>query len=131
MLLLRKMRNDRRGFLLLEVVLSVSAIAVGLVFVIRSYSSSLRVTDIAQKLSQATLHLEEKLFEQVDVMEQGIEEGDTSEKIDDDYKWFISAHPMDQDKNKKLHRVKLGVEYRVGSQIRDVSIATLHPAKEG
>ena len=52
-----------RGFTLLEVMLAVTILAVGLVLVVRSYITSLRVIKISQELSVANLLLEEKIWE--------------------------------------------------------------------
>jgi prepilin-type N-terminal cleavage/methylation domain-containing protein len=56
-----KLKNN--GFTLIEVMLVVTILAVGLVMVVRSYTSSLQAIKVAQNLAIANLLLEKKIWE--------------------------------------------------------------------
>ena len=57
------LKNRRKGFLLFEVLLGVSIMAVVSVFVIRSFSVSLRAAEISRKYTQAVFLLEELMWD--------------------------------------------------------------------
>lgn len=52
-----------RGFLLLEVLVSITIISVGLIFVIRSFSTSSRAIETAAKFLKSVSLLEERLWD--------------------------------------------------------------------
>lgn len=115
--------------MLLEVILSVLIIASGLSFIIRSYSTSLKATNIAKSLQRACLFLEEKLFE-LD-MKGNIEEGQTSGVFEggENYSWYLTAEPLDE--KEEINKVGLSVVYGSGRQSRRVSVSTYLRNKKG
>ena len=52
-----------KGFLLFEVIISIAIITSGLLVVMASYSASKRAIESSQELFEASLLLEEKIFE--------------------------------------------------------------------
>lgn len=103
--------KTRRGFLLLEVMVSIVVITGGLLFVMRVYSTAHEALNRSRSLFRNSLLLEEKIF---DFEEKGIiEEGSQSGRFDyaKDYSWEVSANALsldDIDLN-DLNAVKLGV----------------------
>ena len=82
---------DRRGFLLLEVVVSLVIITAGLLFVARSYSSSKEAFQRSGEIFETSLLIEKSFWEYEERGE--IVEGETSGdfKDKDGYSWQISA----------------------------------------
>jgi type II secretory pathway pseudopilin PulG len=56
-------KRKNRGFLLLEVILTVTILSVGLVLVLRSFTTSLRTLKVSQGLLIANLLLEQKIWQ--------------------------------------------------------------------
>ena len=77
-----KIRN-RRGYLLLEVVVSIAVVAIGLAVILRSFTSSLRASKIAQEYFDASLVLQETLcgFEEEEKLEGGLAAGETAGEV--------------------------------------------------
>ena len=83
--------SRRKGFLLLEVMISIVVITGGLLFVMRVYSTAKEALDRSRTLFTRSLLLEEKMF---DFEEKGIIEEDTDHgRFTDkkDYSWEIDA----------------------------------------
>lgn len=54
-------KHSRKGYLLLEVVVSIAVVAIGLGVIVRSFTSSLRASKIAQEYFDASLALQDTL----------------------------------------------------------------------
>ena len=83
--------NRTRGFTLLEVLVAFTILAVGLVALLRAFSSGLRGLDAAETASIAVQHARSKMAEVGSVMplEPGAEEG----AFDDDFRWRVAIEP--------------------------------------
>ncbi|OGW84396.1 MAG: hypothetical protein A2987_02220 [Omnitrophica bacterium RIFCSPLOWO2_01_FULL_45_10] len=83
-----------KGFLLFEVIISIAIITSGLLVVMASYSASKRAIESSQELFEASLLLEEKIFE---FEERGeIETGELSGEFEKDgaHTWSIYAEEI-------------------------------------
>ena len=101
-------RNKRKGFLLLEVLISVTVITVGLVYVVRSFSSSSRAIDTATHFLKSLSLVEEKLW---DLEAEGmVEKGryDGSFEDDQEYSWRLE---IEGEKEIPINIVNLKVEW--------------------
>lgn len=103
--------NKGRGFLLLEVMVSIVVITGGLLFVMRVYSTAKEALDRSRSLFRHSLLMEEAIFgfEEKGVIEEGTQSGRFDEAKD--YSWEARAEPLsidDVDLN-DLNVVKLGV----------------------
>jgi len=76
-------QRNRKGYLLLEVVVSIAVVAIGLVVILRSFSSSLRASKIAQEYFDASLALQGTLcaLEEKEKLEEGVAAGETAEEV--------------------------------------------------
>ncbi|MDD5449840.1 MAG: hypothetical protein PHO42_04490 [Candidatus Omnitrophica bacterium] len=110
--------------MLLEVILSVLIIATGVIFIIRSYSASLRASGISTGLTKAVFLLEEKIFDaDIKDFRGGMKE--TEDKgSEDDYAWTLTAQP---DEKEKI--TSLGVQLVWKKYI--INIQTLRKFREG
>ena len=126
--------KKNKGFLLLEVILSILVIAFGVVFVIRAYTTSLRGAEITKALTRACFLLEDKLFE-VDIkgFGDGIIEGESNGVIeeDEDYNWDLAVRPLDDKEQLKINAVDLNMVYIKGRYNKKVGISTFRKYKEG
>ena len=86
--------RSRKGFLLLEVMISIIVITGGLLFVMRVYSTAKAALDRSRALFKYSLLLEEKIF---DFEERGvIEEGKAEDHFPDprEYLWEVQADSL-------------------------------------
>lgn len=76
-------RRSKKGYLLLEVVASIAVVAIGLAVILRSFTSSLRASKIAQEYFDASLVLQDKLsgLEQEEKLTKGVAASETTEQI--------------------------------------------------
>lgn len=97
--------NKNKGFLLLEVVVSIAIITGALVFVVRAYTTAKYALQRSSVMFTSSLLLENQMFE---YEEKGSIEDDYKDGRDfpdnKDYSWSISAASMDTDPvlNQKL-----------------------------
>lgn len=97
-----------KGFMMLEVILSVIIIASALVFILRSYMASLRAVEVSGRIQKACLALEEKLFE-LDTKGELAEGEESGEFEETGYGWALSAQPIDD--KKKINSVAVEALY--------------------
>jgi Tfp pilus assembly protein PilE len=85
--------NDNKGFLLLEVMISIVIITSALLFVTRSYSVSKQAIERSRDLFKSGLLLEEEMFafEETGEISEGSGEGEFNDNKD--YLWKINAVP--------------------------------------
>lgn len=100
------MNRNSRGFLLFEVVISIVLITAGLLFIMRSYSSSKNSIQRSTEVFRTSLLLEGKMweFEEKGLIEEGSKEGDFAEN--EEYSWQAEVIRM-EDSN--LNQVTLAV----------------------
>lgn len=115
-------RSKPKGFMLLEVVLSVFIVSVGVVFVIGSFITSIKAFKASKSYLEVLNLIDEKMWQ---YLESGkIEEGSDSGEFED-YKgaeWNIEAKELEDDS--PLEEVTLEVSLKEGEMERSVKIAT-------
>lgn len=88
--------QGKKGFLLLEVLVSVAVITVGLIYIIRSFSISTRAIATSRDYIKAVSLLEEKLWEFEETRQ--IESGEDRDYFRDDrrFTWQLSAETEEE-----------------------------------
>lgn len=76
-------RRNRKGYLLLEVLASIAVIAIGLAVILRSFTSSLRASKIAQEYFEASLLVQDAMssLEEQEKLAGGVSVSDTAGQI--------------------------------------------------
>jgi len=114
-------RVRTRGFMLLEVLLSASIVAVGVVFVIGSFITSVKIFKASRSYLRALYLAENKMWEYEETGE--IEEGG-DEGFFEDYKgakWTVEAREIDEI---PLNETALEVVLEEGGKKRKFSVVT-------
>ena len=113
--------NKLKGFLLFEVMVSIVIITAGLLFIMRSFSSSKNSIQRSTEVFKTSLLLEEKMweFEEKGEIEEGVNEGDFVEN--EKYAWRISANTIE---DSELNLVILEVFQKKDPQNTKYSIST-------
>ncbi|MDB4349330.1 prepilin-type N-terminal cleavage/methylation domain-containing protein [Omnitrophica bacterium] len=120
--------NSKRGFLLLEVLVSITVISVGLVFVVRSFSSSARAIETATHFLKSVSLMEEKLWdlEAKGAIEKGRDDG--LFEMDREYLWKVEAEGLE---DIPINVVNLKVEWGTPKGRQKVSLETYMWHDEG
>jgi type II secretory pathway pseudopilin PulG len=117
----RRAQNRKAGFLLLEVLVSITLISVGLVYSIRSLSASSRAIETAAQFLRSVSLLEDKLWdlEAKGTIKKGTDSGQFAR--DQKYSWNVDA---EEDKDLPINVVTLKVEWIGESRRQRVSLQT-------
>lgn len=99
-----------RGFLLIEALVSLAILMIGLMFISRAFTVSLRAVAYSRYYLKATTLLEEKAIEVQSKKE--IVEGETFGSFDEDkdFSWSQRISPLDADSG--LEKVELSVNWQ-------------------
>lgn len=90
--------SNKKGFLLLEIIVSIAIIAGSLVFVVRVYSTVKYAIQRSSVLFRSSLLLESKMFEFEEKSRIESDFKDGKEFPDDrDYSWAVSTAPLPND----------------------------------
>lgn len=122
MLKLNRVLNKRSGFLLLEVLVSITVISMGLVYIVRSFSSSTRAIETATRFLKSVSLAEEKMWEleAKGAVKKGRDEGRFKE--DENFRWRIEAEGL---RDVPINVLKLKVEWKgVAQKTQRVSLET-------
>lgn len=87
----------RKGFLLIELLVTVAILSFGLVFILAGFNSSLNALGASQNIIRASQILEERMleFQMQAAEEEGIIAG-ASEGERDGFRWMILVVPMEE-----------------------------------
>ncbi|MFH1753705.1 MAG: prepilin-type N-terminal cleavage/methylation domain-containing protein [Candidatus Omnitrophota bacterium] len=109
------------GFLLLEVLVSITVIAVGLVYIVRSFSSSSRAIETAAHYLKSVSFLEEKLWDLE--ARKGVERGRETGRFesDENYSWKTE---IEEAKEIPINKVGIEVEWAGTIRKQRVSLET-------
>lgn len=112
---------NKRGFMLLEVVLSVFIVTVGVVFVIGSFMTSIKAFKVSKVYLDALYLMEEKMWEYEESEE--IEEGSDSGRFADykDAEWNVKAEEIE---DLPFNKVALGVNIKEDDRKRNFEVVT-------
>jgi len=128
MLRLRTRKNKTRGFLLLEVLVSVTMMSVGLIYVVRSFSASTRAVTTSARFINSVCMLEDKLweFEAMGAVEKGRYRGSVTQN--GEYRWEAEVDGL---KDAPMNSLKLSMGWK-GPQkaMQGISVETYMWNKE-
>jgi len=124
MLKLKGLRSNKKGFLILEILVSVVIITVGLIYIIRSFSVSTRAIGTSRDYIKAISLLEEKLWELEEA--GGIAKGDDQNYFRDDrkFEWVLSAELEDTEEELPINRSALQVLWKERDKKQKISVIT-------
>ncbi len=122
----KRKRRNKKGFLLLEVLISVAILSFGLVLIINSFSKSLRVSELSENYFKANLLLSKKLFEIENNPEGFLEERQSNGNFEDlggRFSWQLEVEKIEEE---KLSEVKLKVFWLQNKKEEALTIATYY-----
>ncbi len=119
------LRSNNHGFLLLEVLVSILVISIGIVFVFRSFSTSIKAFKVSREYFKATLFMEEAMWPYND---KGITAGsfDGTFPQDDLYKWTVVSTIPDPEtaSTYKIYKVIPKISWKSGDSEGNLAYAT-------
>lgn len=113
--------NNNKGFLLLEVMVSVAILSTGLVLILNSFIRSIRAIDLSEDYFRAGLLFEEKIYE---VYNSEIEEGSSNgvfPNFDNRFSWYLDIVKLQED---SLRELNLEISWNQGNKQQSMSVAT-------
>ena len=120
MMLLTGKRNNR-GFLLLEVMVSVAILSVAFVLILNSFTRSLRAIELSEDYFRAGLLLEQKLLEiSASDAEEGSSEG-TFIDFNNRFSWSLDVVRLKED---SIREANVKISWNKGSREHGISILT-------
>ena len=113
--------KNKRGFLLLEVMISAAILSVCLVLIIGSFTRALKAIDFSEDYFRAGLLLEGKIYElSSSEIEEGFFKGIFAE-FDNGFSWDLDVVELEDD---PFREVSLRVSWDQGTIQHDISIVT-------
>jgi hypothetical protein len=122
--------KSKKAFLLFEVTLTIAILSLGLVFVVRSISMSMKVARAAFNYSQAVNLAYEKMFDlelasQTDGLGLSSDEGIFADS--DNFSWKYFMEPLD---NENLGIVVLDISWKEGGRTGGFDVVTYIKTEE-
>ncbi len=122
----KRKRRNKKGFLLLEVLVSVALLSFGLVLIMNTFTRSLRSFELSDNYFRANLLLSKKLFEIENYPEEFLEEGQSDGSFEDfggKFSWWLEVKKIEEE---KLNEVKLKVLWLQNRKEEALTIATYY-----
>lgn len=122
MMLLAGKRQKDKGFLLLEIMVSISILSIGVVLVLSSFMEPIKVMELSRNYFKAGILLEKKLLELYNNgIEEGVSMGEFSD-FDNKFSWCLDVVRLEDDSS--CREIKLKVLWRERGREKDLSIST-------
>ncbi len=119
--------SQKKGAVIIEVLLAITIMSVGLTFIIQSFVSSLRANIYTSGYSTAIILLENKMYEyrQSNVIKEDIKEEGIFEKPYDKFRYRIESKKITEEGSRKdLNEMTLRVSWSSGKRENNVSVTT-------
>jgi len=117
-------KRKNKGFLLLEVMVSIGILSIGLVLVLGSFMRSIRAMELSEDYFRAGLLLEAKIYE---VLNSDIEEG-LSEGVFTDFgnrfSWNSNVENLEEEGFEDISEVTLEVSWDQGNKKQSIPVST-------
>ncbi len=121
MMLLIGKRKINKGFLLVEVMVSISILSIGLLLVLNSFMRSIKAIELSRDYFKAGLLLENKIYE---LSNKDTEEGVLEGSFDDFNKRFSWNLDVRKIEESPLNEINLKVSWGGKDKEKDISIST-------
>jgi len=119
--------RDKKGFLLVEVLITVVVLSVGLVMITRSFMVSLRALEIIGQYQEARSLIEEKLLdlEVKDAIEADLKVEENFPEPYEKFSYKLETKNIEEEQNKMaLNNVLLSMAWLAQEEKRGISIVT-------
>jgi len=119
--------RDKKGFLLVEVLITVVVLSVGLVMITRSFMVSLRALEIIGQYQEARSLIEEKLLdlEVKDAIEADLKVEENFPEPYEKFSYKLETKNIEEEQNKiALNNVLLSMAWLAQEEKRGISIVT-------
>jgi len=134
------MKNMKRAFTLVELMVAVSILAIGIILVLRSFLSASDALDISRAKIEATKFLENKMseLEESAKLDSGVETSEVQEQavfLNRDATYIASITPAGETgeseaESKTYNQVSLSLSWKQSNKERDAQINTYMPNKK-
>jgi type II secretory pathway pseudopilin PulG len=125
--------RDKKGFILVEVLITVVILSSSLVMITRSFMVSLNALEIIQQYTEARSLIEEKLAE-LEIKETIAADLQVEENLNEPYEKFsysLQTKNIPEGNNQgRLNNVSLSLGWKAGEEKRQISIVTYLKNKE-
>ncbi|MBU4589332.1 MAG: type II secretion system GspH family protein [Candidatus Omnitrophica bacterium] len=109
-----KMKN--KGFLLLEVMVSVTILSIGLVLILSSFIRSIKAIELSEDYFRAGLLFEEKIYEVHNTDGEIFSDEGVFEDFGSRFSWNLAVESVDEDELKNLYDISLEISWDHGSK---------------
>lgn len=114
-------RNRDKGFLLMEVMVSIAILSIGFVLILNSFTRSIKALKLSEDYFKAGLLLEEKIYE---ISNSNLEPGSTNGVFtspDSRFSWNLDVLEIEE---VNLNEVSLEISWNQGNKRHGMSLAT-------
>jgi len=113
--------KNKRGFLLLEVMVSVAMLSIGIVMVSGSFMNSIKAIDLSEDYFRAGLLFEEKIYEVSNsTAVEGLSSGVFAD-FNNRFSWNMNVIKSEQD---LVYEFDLQVSWDQGAKMHELSVVT-------
>ncbi len=113
--------KNKRGFLLLEVMVSVAILSIGIVMVLGSFMNSIKAIYLSEDYFRAGLLLEEKIYEVSNSTAVEGLSGGVFADFNNRFSWNMNVIKSEQD---LVYEFDLQVSWNQGAKMHELSVVT-------
>ncbi|MBW2708407.1 MAG: type II secretion system protein [Deltaproteobacteria bacterium] len=127
------MRRSHSGFVLIEILVAISVLAISLVVILQLFSGGLKTRKLSEEYARGVFHAREKMAEIQ--MVPDLSEGDLQGEFEDAYQWravITRVVPEEAEENLPvdLLNIQVNITWREGAKEKSFVVSTLRAAKK-